>query len=335
MHAIQIRILETPEEMRWVEDLQAIVWPGDERTIVPGYLITAAVHHGGVAIGAFASQGPVDDPALPEAAASLESASSLVGFVFSFPGLYSTPDGPRLMHVSHMLAVHPGYRNAGIGFRLKRAQWQMVRNQGIDRILWTYDPLLSRNAYLNITRLGAVCSTYRENYYGEMRDGLNIGLPSDRFEVDWWVNTRRVQVRLSRTPRPSLDLAHFLAGEVNILLTSQLGPAGYPVPVINQEFLKPVSSSSPPALLLVEIPPDFQSLRGQDPTLALEWRLSTRECFKMLFQAGYLVTDFIHLKSAGADLPSSEGRPAVGERPAGADRLERSFYVLSYGESTL
>ena len=96
------------------------------------------------------------------------------------------------------------YRDSGIGFALKRAQWQMVRHQDLDHITWTYDPLLSRNAYLNIARLGAVCSTYRRSEYGEMRDGLNVGLPSDRFQVDWWLNSHRVQ-RRSANARASLS----------------------------------------------------------------------------------------------------------------------------------
>ena len=97
----------------------------------------------------------------------------------------------------------------GMGFALKRAQWQMVRYQGIDRITWTFDPLLSRNAWLNITRLGAVCNTYLRDFYGKMADVLNQGLPTDRFDVDWWVNSQRVNRRLSRRRRNDLTLIHY------------------------------------------------------------------------------------------------------------------------------
>ena len=116
-----------------------------------------------------------------------------------------------------MLGVHPAYRDHGIGFTLKRAQWQMVRHQGLDRITWTFDPLLSRNAYLNIARLGAVCNTYLRAVYGELRDGINAGLPSDRLQVDWWVNSQRVNRRLSRRARPPLDLAHYLAAGAQVI----------------------------------------------------------------------------------------------------------------------
>ncbi len=154
-----IRLLETAEEMAEVESLQSLVWSPSDLDVVPKDLMLAVVHNGGLAIGAFAE-------------------NKLIGVVFGFPGFYDTPDGPRIKHHSHLLAVHPEWRSEGIGFALKRAQWQMVRKQGIDRITWTFDPLLSRNAHLNIARLGAVCNTYIQSAYGKMEDGLNAGLDS-------------------------------------------------------------------------------------------------------------------------------------------------------------
>src|SRR5574339_799616 len=184
MSAPDIKILETPEEMTRVEELQRLVWHVSETDVLPAHMLITAAHNGGVILGAF-------------------ERDQLIGFVFGFPGLEFTPDGPRPKHCSHMMGIHPKYRDSGVGFALKRAQWKMVRHQGLDHITWTYDPLLSRNARLNITKLGAVCSTYRRSEYGEMRDGLNAGLPSDRFQVDWWVNTRRAERRLSKRARPA------------------------------------------------------------------------------------------------------------------------------------
>jgi len=207
-----------------------------------------------------------------------------------------------------MLAVLPNHRDQGLGFILKRAQWQMVRHQGLERINWTYDPLLSRNAHLNIARLGAVCNTYLRNEYGEMRDVLNAGDQSDRFFVDWWVNSRRVDRRLSRRARASLDLAHFLDAGTPILNRSHLGEDGLPLPDLNAH----VPDQDVP-LLLLEIPSDYLYLRSVQPALALEWRLHTRALFEGLFAQGYLVTDFIFMP---------------GTYP-------RSFYVLSHGDKTL
>jgi predicted GNAT superfamily acetyltransferase len=282
---ITLRYLETPGELEAVEALQRLVWTGSETEIVPVSMLLAAIHGGGLAIGAF-TEGEHASPLL-------------VGVVFGFPGFYTTPDGPRLKHCSHILGIHPEYRDHGIGFRLKRAQWQMVRNQGIDRITWTYDPLLSRNAYLNISKLGAVCNIYLPNFYGEMRDGLNVGLASDRFEVDWWVYSRRVERRLSRRARRQLKLDDFLKAEAQII--SAFSPL-------------PSSSPSRSPLLLVEIPVDFQTLRATQPALAQAWRLHTGTIFEDLFTRGYLVTDLVFERT--------------GETPS-------SYYVLSHGEATL
>ena len=278
-----IRLLETPLEMTAVEDLQRLVWRAPDIEVVPKDLLLAAAHNGGLVIGAF-----VQD--------------ALVGVTFGFPGIYSTPDGPRLKHHSHILAVHPDWSSKGIGFALKRAQWQMVRNQGLDRITWTYDPLLSRNAHLNLARLGAVCSTYLRSEYGEMHDGLNAGLPSDRFQVDWWLNTERVKRRLSRRSRPVLALAHYRLAEAT-LLEAHLDRVSLAHPA---EGIPLLSGT----LLLVEIPSDFLALKASDPSLARDWRFYTREVFEKAFADGYLVTDFVYEQG-------------------------RSFYVLTYGETTL
>lgn len=294
-----IRILDSPEEMIAVERLQSMVWPGSEKDVVPAHMLLAAAHNGGQVIGAYSSLAESD------VAGSVE----LLGFVFGFPGLYTTPDGLQPKLVSHMLGVHPAFRNRGIGFSLKRAQWQMARHQGLNLITWTYDPLLSHNAFLNITRLGAVCNQYCGDEYGNMRDSLNQGLPSDRFQVDWWVNSQRVQRRLSRQARLKLDLAHVFSTGARIVNPTYITKEGYPQMVDSIHL--PDGEDEP--IILVEIPADFQSLRMMAPDLAQNWREVTRHLFEELFAEGYLVTDMIFMP---------------GSQP-------RSFYILSYGERTL
>jgi predicted GNAT superfamily acetyltransferase len=279
-----IKLLESPEDMALVEDLQRAVWHGSETDVVPAHVFITAIHNGGLVIGAF-----------------LEG--ELVGFVFGFPGLDFTPDGPRPKHCSHMMGIRSGHRDSGVGFALKRAQWQMVRRQGIDHITWTYDPLLSRNAYLNIAKLGAVCNIYRRSEYGDMRDGLNAGLPSDRLQVDWWVNTRRVERRLGKRARRPLKLEDFSKAELQPLYTPQVDASNLLQP---PEHFAPLEGR----LLLAEIPPDFDALKEADFTLARDWRFFSREVFETAFARGYIVTDFVR------------------------EEL-RSFYVLADGESTL
>jgi predicted GNAT superfamily acetyltransferase len=288
MSNFNIRLIETPEEMRFIEQLQRDVWPDSETDVVPLHMLIAAVHNGGLALGAFIEE-------------------KMIGFVFGFPGFETTPDGPRPKHCSHMMGIHPDHRDSGIGFALKRAQWQMVRHQGLDHITWTYDPLLSRNAHLNIAKLGAVCTTYRRSEYGDMRDGLNTGLPSDRFQVDWWINTQRVQRRLGKRPRPTLKLAH--------TMRSGLRPF-YPLHETNLGLVRPPEHVPPfdDRLLMAEIPADFLSLKSADFSLARDWRFFTRELFETAFEKKYIVTDFI--------FDANEGK-------------SRGLYVLTHGESTL
>lgn len=282
-----IRILETIEEMEQVEGLQRLVWPGSDADILPGHILLTFAHNGGLVLGAF------DGPQL---------AGMLVGFI----GLYQLPDGPQPKHCSHELGVHPDYQNSGIGFALKRAQWQMLRQQGLSLATWTYDPLLSRNAHLNIARLGAVCNTYLPNYYGEMRDGLNSGLESDRFQVDWWLNTRRVSRRLGRRPRPGLGFDHYASADTPALYRVTHSPGAFPRPP--EHFSAPQDS-----LVLAEIPSDFPKLKRGDFPLARAWRSFSRLVFSECFAQGYLVTDFIYE----------------------SDPTPRSYYILAHGESTL
>jgi predicted GNAT superfamily acetyltransferase len=285
-----IRPLSSPDDMAQVEDLQRAVWAGDETEIVPVHMLLAVAHGGGIVLGAFEDQ-------------------HLVGMVFGFLGVDAAhPERvamTRLKHCSHMLAVHPQARQRSIGLRLKLAQRQAIIRQGVRLATWTYDPLLSLNAHLNIRRLGAICRTYVRDAYGPMRDRLNAGLASDRFDVEWWVTSHRVESRLEGR-RPPLDLVHFLEGGAQKVNPAALRHDGWPEPA---ESIEPLAAN----LLLVEIPPDFQALRASDLGLARAWRAHSRSLFEQAFEQGYLVTDFIHLRG---------------------ETSPRAYYVLLQGETT-
>ncbi len=287
--SFQIRVLESADELLPIEKLTDEIWQGGAQDIVPTHMLIAFVHNGGLALGAFEDE-------------------KMIAFAFGFPGLYHSPDGLKIKHSSHQMGVHPAHRGKNIGFALKQAQWQMVRQQGLDLITWTYDPLLSRNAYLNIAQLGAICNTYRRDEYGEMVDGLNAGVASDRFQVNWWLNTPRVFQRLDEENQTALGLENYQSAEAQMLYTPEAN--------IDLGLLIAPGHYSPPSskLVLLQIPNDFQKLRAIDLPLAKDWRFFTREVFEDLFSAGYIVTDFIYDRS--------EATP-------------RSFYVLSDGEGTI
>jgi chorismate synthase len=255
---ISIRPLSSPDEYIACEKLQRQVWAmADDLEVVPLHLLVAVQRNGGLLLGAFAG-------------------GELVGFVFGFPGY--TEEG-RAKHCSHIMGVAPGYQSAGIGYRLKLAQRDFALAQGVDLVTWTYDPLESRNAYLNIHKLGAVSRTYVRDYYGPLTDGLSAGLPSDRLQVDWWIASARIGQRQRRAAvNPHAE---------NVL---QVNEAGHTALGLLTPGALRLEAQAP--VVEVEIPADYQAIKATDSDLALAWRQATREVFEFYFARGYSVVDF-------------------------------------------
>ena len=153
MADFDIRPLRTLDDFRAAEDVQRAAWQSDELDIVPLHMLLTVAKNGGVALGAFAQD-------------------QLIGFVFGFLGTGEHRYGPeapaavKLKHCSHQMGILPEWQSKGVGFALKVAQREAVRGQGLRLITWTYDPLESKNARLNILKLGAVCHTYYRDLYG-------------------------------------------------------------------------------------------------------------------------------------------------------------------------
>lgn len=258
--SVSIRLLGTIEELTMVQDLEKTIWGPDESVPV-GQTITA-VKHGGMVIGAFAEE-------------------RLIGFQYSFAGF----NGRKPYLCSHTLGIHPDYRSSGIGYSLKLAQRTEALRKGYELITWTYDPLETPNANLNIKKLGAICSIYLENCYGEMNDQLNAGLPTDRFQVEWWIASERV----TRILQKAADAADkFNADGLPALLSVTVNEQGFPVPL--QADLAALPSDGK---ILVPVPAAFQKLKEHDRDLAIDWRLKTREVFRHSFQNGWIVSQFM------------------------------------------
>ncbi len=263
--AIEIRPIQTSGEYRAVEQLQREVWGLEEVEVVPHHLLTTAQKHGGLVLGAFAP--------LPG-----EGEEQLVGFIFGFVGLTSAGE---TKHCSHMAGVAAAYQNRNLGYRLKLAQRQHVLAQGMDLITWTFDPLESRNARLNFHKLGATCRTYLRDLYGGMRDDLNVGLPSDRFQVDWHIASGHVAGRL-RGDWVGPSLSALQAGDVPVL--NRALPGDPPCP---PQTILPLAGDR----LLVQIPAHFQAIKSADLGLARAWREHTRALFEAAFAEEYTVVD--------------------------------------------
>lgn len=232
------------EEVHQAVDIERAVWG----SATPAQQFMTAMKNGGLLIGAF-----IDGRA--------------VGFQYSFAGF----DGSRTYLCSHMLALLPEHRHSGLGAAMKRHQAELARKIGYDWIQWTFDPLESRNAYLNIEKLGGIVSTYWPNCYGEMKDPLNAGLPTDRFRLDWWIDSPRVTEGVRQ---PSLQVEHPYSITFN-----ECG-----LPVLEAPDWVPAEDA-----FAVPVPADFQEMRKQDMGLAIDWREKTRGIFPKAFQAGYVL----------------------------------------------
>jgi predicted GNAT superfamily acetyltransferase len=290
MSDFEIRPLTSLADFHAAEDVQRAAWDSDDIDVVPLHLMLSMAKNGGVALGAFAQD-------------------RLVGFVLGFLGASNrygaeAPVTVKLKHCSHMLGVLPQWQNRGVGYALKVAQREAVLNQGVRLMTWTYDPLESKNARLNIAKLGAVCNTYIRDYYGELNDDLNRGLATDRFQVDWWIASRRIETRLTRH-RPPLLLRHYL--DVNAPIINAVQWDDRNLPVCSDPIEPPRSVQ-----FLVEFPADFQAVKRADNALAVTWRLHLRSICEAAFASGYTVIDCLH---------------EPGQRA-------RSFYVMLRTESS-
>jgi predicted GNAT superfamily acetyltransferase len=224
----------------------------------------------------------------------------MIGFTWGFLGTRPGDGAPagRLKLCSHQTGVLPEWQGRGVAFALKQAQRDAALAQGLGLVTWTFDPLEARNAQLNIAKLGAVCNTYLPNVYGEGLDGPSAGLPTDRFQVDWWIASPRAAARAAGQ-RPTLRRADLEATGVAVVNEASYNEAGRPRP---PDGVVPASGSR----CLVEVPARFQDLKRADLGLAAAWRAQVRALLVAAFAAGYLVTDFVY--EAGA--------------------LGRAFYVL-------
>jgi len=290
MEDIVIRPLRTWDELEGVEALQTIYWGAQPENIVHRHMLISIARNGGLVLGAF-------------------DGDKLVGCSMSFLGAdLADQDRPAMANLklySKRLVVLKEYRGRDVGYRLKLAQRDFAQRSGIRLITWTFDPLLSRNAHLNIRKLGTTSSYYFVDVYGVDAEGLALAGSSDRLQADWWLTSRRVEERLFGKRQP-LTLDQYIQGGTRILNPTKLNEKAQPLP--NEQFIMP-----PSALGMIEIPADFERLVKKDEGLARAWREHTRAVLLGVLESGYILTDFVH--------EPYEGR-------------QRGFYVCSH-EGTL
>jgi len=200
---IVIRSCKGHEELEACVQMQVETWGYDASDIIPRKAFLVGQKIGGQVIGAFDTDLP---GASPEG-----NAGSLIGFAMSLPGVKTGADAkdgiPTAYLHSHMLAVRDGYRNRGLGARLKLEQRHEALTRGIRRMEWTFDPLEIKNAHLNIHKLGAMVRRYLVDFYGVSSSRLQGGLPTDRLVAEWNLDSPRVKGVLEGRPRVRYEIA--------------------------------------------------------------------------------------------------------------------------------
>ena len=252
--AVSIRELTGIEELRELAELFAVVWGRPGEPPISSDILKALAHSGNYVSGAYLDQKLV---------------GGLVGWFGGVP--------PQELHLhSHILGVLSGSDAHGLGSELKQHQrsWCLARNVKV--MEWTTDPLVRRNAYFNLTKLGARAREYLVNVYGEMRDEINAGEESDRLLISWRLDSdSAVAAAAGRVLEPSIeDLRE--GGAVVALLVGEAG--------------EPVTGSSSARVLLCQVPDDIVALRRSDPKLARSWRMAQRKTFTAAIAAGYEVS---------------------------------------------
>jgi predicted GNAT superfamily acetyltransferase len=238
---VELRALPELGDADRILAVMGATWPGHEP--FPGEVLRALADSGNVPFGAF-------------------EGDELLGFVLGWVGIDPDEDGPHVH--SHMLAAVPRRRHRGVGFALKLAQRAQALDQGVAEVRWTFDPLVARNGYFNLHKLGAVADRFDRNHYGAMVDEVNAGERSDRFTIRW---------DLERDPGPR-DV-----GAEAFALTDE---DGWP-----SDVRTPSERSA-----LVSVPADYAQIRSADSDRASAWRDASAHAIEVCLEAGMIAAGF-------------------------------------------
>jgi predicted GNAT superfamily acetyltransferase len=244
---VELRPLPYLDDADRILAVMGATWPGHEP--FPKEVLRALADSGNVPFGAFDGQ-------------------ELLGYVLGWLGLDPEEDGPHVH--SHMLAAVPDRRHRGIGYALKLAQRAQALEQGVAEVRWTFDPLVARNGYFNLHKLGAVADRFDRNHYGAMVDEVNAGERSDRFTVRW---------DLARDPGPrDAEADAFALADEDGWPSNVRSPSG--------------------RAALVSVPADYAELRPNDSERASAWRDASARAIEACLEAGMIAAGFDRASSA-------------------------------------
>jgi predicted GNAT superfamily acetyltransferase len=243
-----------------LEDIQVDAWGMPPRELVPKRLMYATLKSGGIVIGAYKN-------------------GEVIGYCWGWIGnneIYG------VYVYSHHNAVRKEYQDQGIGLNLKLKQREWAQKQGYELINWTFDPLQSKNCYLNLHKLGVICNIYKRNYWGEMKDVLNKGMDTDRFYCNWYLNSKNVEEKIQGKSKNYSNIIQNNDNKVFDTITDD-----------NKLIPKEVNLELNSDIIAVEIPSNFNELIRNDKEVLIAWRGTTRTVFENYFDKGYKAVDFV------------------------------------------
>jgi predicted GNAT superfamily acetyltransferase len=285
---VDVRELREVAELRLAQRLFEQIWrpaPGNPPP-VSAELLRALAHAGNYVAGAWAGE---------------RLAGACMGFLASPGGAQGRSPGGALgpahtglaLH-SHIAGVAPGTQRRGVGFALKAHQRAWALSHGLRLAVWTFDPLVARNAWFNLTKLAAAATGYLPDFYGPMTDAINAGEESDRLLVSWRLDDPRVAAACSGSP-----------GEPD---PGALRAAGAKAALDQDAGGLPVAGPTDAEVLLVRVPPDVEGLRERDPAAARRWRHAVRGTLGGLMASGAEVTGFTRDGCYVLQRPAAPGR---------------------------
>lgn len=247
---VTVRLLDSVADFTEVVELFRGIWAsGSERVPVNVEVLRALSKAGSYVAGAYDGE-------------------DLVGACFGF---FAAPER-RALH-SHIAGVSERMRGRSVGFALKVHQRAWALDHDLDEISWTFDPLISRNAYFNLVKLAATPTSYHRNFYGQMKDALNGGDDTDRMLVTWFVRDPRVEAACAGRPiAPALPASETL--------------------LANGEGEDPVHGDPAGPFVRVSLPRDIERIRIDDPARATRWRHALRDTLGDLLDGGARVLAF-------------------------------------------
>ncbi|WP_166353104.1 GNAT family N-acetyltransferase [Phytoactinopolyspora limicola] len=256
---VNVRILDGLADVRGMVALFDEVWQPDSGSpLMTVEHARAMSHSGNYLAGAFIDDQPV---------------GACIGFFAAPPGVG--------LH-SHIAGVTGAARGRSVGFALKLHQRAWALERGLTEITWTYDPLVRRNAFFNLVKLGARPREYLVDFYGDIDDAINGGQGSDRLLVAWQLAHPAV-IDSCAGDRREADVAELVAAGAVVAL--DVADTGGP-------RVTPGAAWGRADTVLVRVPPDIEALRGADPGRAREWRSAVRDVLGGLLEKGAAVTGF-------------------------------------------